>query len=159
MTPTCIEIGLDGDCEAGTCEIIRPKVELLDAPFKTRYFARVKLRSAAEDEKYRQLINPYVQQKYTLRYSGGLVPDVVCALVKGHGIYVSPVTGASKAKLQRLYELAPVALVMECAGGVAIDPTDGKRILERSIEDCDERAGLICGTAEEVEFVKRSFSE
>ncbi len=104
-----------------------------------------------------RLIAHYVREKYTLRYSGGLVPDVVHALVKGHGVYVSPVTDASQAKLRRLYELAPIALIVECAGGSAIDPVDGRKILERPIEDCDERAGLVCGTVEEVEFVRRYF--
>lgn len=77
------------------------------------------------------------------------MPHVVHALIKGHGVYVSPVTVASKAKLRRLNELAPIALIVECSGGLAIDPADGKEILERSVEDCDERPGLVCGDAEE----------
>ncbi|KAI9688014.1 MAG: hypothetical protein M1820_010321 [Bogoriella megaspora] len=153
-SPTCLEISVS---ENGS-RIIRPKIELLDPPFQTRYFAPANLRASAEDERYAKLISRYMQEKYTLRYSGGLVPDVVNTLVKGHGIYVSPVTEKSKAKLRRLYELAPVALVMECAGGSAIDPVDGKRILDRQIQNCDERAGLVCGTTEEVELVKQSLT-
>ena len=157
-TPTCFEVGLSGKhVDAERCEIIRPRIQLLKPPFKTRYFAPANLRAAAEDERYLQLINQYIQEKCTLRYSGGLVPDVVHTLVKGQGLYVSPVTTASKAKLRRLYELAPIALIIECSGGVAIDPADGKRILERAIGDCDERAGLLCGTTEEVESVRAAF--
>ena len=159
----CLEVGIsaaenEGGCNTARVEVIRSEITLQEGPFKTRYFAPANLRSAAEDDKYASLINYYIQNKYTLRYSGGLVPDVMHALVKGHGIYLSPVTGVSKAKLRRLYELAPVALIIECAGGRAIDPADGKNILERSIEDCDERAGLICGTADEVEIVRRRFA-
>ncbi|KAK0636460.1 fructose-1-6-bisphosphatase [Bombardia bombarda] len=152
----CFEVGL-GDGGVRECEIVRPRVRLADVGggVKTRYFAPANLRAAAEDPKYMALVAHYIQNKYTLRYSGGLVPDVVHALVKGHGIYLSPVTGASKAKLRRLYELCPLALVVECAGGRAVDPRDGSDVLERAVENCDERGGLVCGTAEEVELVRK----
>ncbi|KAL6707502.1 hypothetical protein ACN47E_004072 [Coniothyrium glycines] len=151
--PTCFEVGYGANSEL---EVVRADVKFQGPPFKTRYFAPANMRAAAEDDRYLKLINHFITQKYTLRYSGGLVPDVVHALVKGHGVYVSPVTEKSKAKLRRLYELTPIALVIECAGGVAVDSADGSRILDRVIEDTDERAGLICGTAEEVEFVKKA---
>lgn len=155
--PTCFEIGLGQEHEQlTTCEIVHPRINLLGPPFKTRYFAPANMRAAAEDEKYLQLVTHYIQNKYTLRYSGGLVPDIVHTLVKGHGIYISPVTDASKAKLRRLYELTPIALIMECVGAKAIDPVTGEDILARPIENCDERAGLVCGTAEEVSLVKQS---
>jgi sedoheptulose-bisphosphatase len=86
-----------------------------------------------------------------------LVPDVVHALVKSHGVYVSPVTEASKAKLRRMYELAPLALIVECAGGRAVDPATGKDVLATEIGDCDERGGLVCGTKEEVDRVCEAF--
>jgi sedoheptulose-bisphosphatase len=154
---SCFEVGYADD---GTMQVIRPEVKLTQASdVKTRYFAPANMRAAAEDQKYLNLINRYITQKYTLRYSGGLVPDVVHALVKGHGIYVSPVTAQSKAKLRRLYELAPIALIMECAGGAALDSATGKRVLETPIEDTDERGGLICGTKEEVEAVRKALLE
>ncbi|KAI5468127.1 fructose-1,6-bisphosphatase class 1/Sedoheputulose-1,7-bisphosphatase [Mariannaea sp. PMI_226] len=149
----CFEVRLGEDSNS-RCEIVRPEVRLSIPPFKTRYFAPANLRSAAENQKYMNLITKFVQEKYTLRYSGGLIPDVVHALVKGHGIYISPVVKASDAKLRRLYELCPVALVIECVGGQAIDPADGKRILDRAVENCDERAGLVCGTTGEVDSVR-----
>ncbi|CAN8099816.1 unnamed protein product [Discula destructiva] len=153
---TCFEVGLK---DAENFEILRTDVRLADGPFTTgaRYFAPANLRAAGQDAAYLALVNRYIAEGYTLRYSGGLVPDVVHALVKGHGVYVSPVTAQSKAKLRRLYELFPIALILECAGGLAVDPVDGKRILDRVLKGTDERAGLICGTAEEVEAVKRAF--
>jgi len=137
----------------GTVEVLRPRVTLTPAS-KTRYFAPANLRCAAENEKYAALVNHYITQRYTLRYSGGLVPDVYHALVKGHGIYTSPVTEKSPAKLRRLYELAPIALLVECAGGVALDSADGTHVLDRPVKDTDERGGLVCGNKEDVEFVK-----
>lgn len=149
---TCFEVGI----LEGQIEVLRPAVKLADAPFKTRYFAPANLRAAGQDARYMSLVSRWIEEGYTLRYSGGLVPDVVHGLVKSHGVYVSPVTAKSKAKLRRLYELFPVALVVECAGGRAVDPVDGRRILDVVIEGTDERGGLICGTAEEVEIASKA---
>jgi sedoheptulose-bisphosphatase len=152
FTGTCFEVGLS-EGEAGIWEPVRPVVRLGDAAAqKTRYFAPANLRAAAEDENYMKLVNHYITNKYTLRYSGGLVPDVVHTLVKGHGIYLSPVTGASKAKLRKLYELCPLAMVVECAGGFAADSATGIDILAEAVKTCDERGGMICGTKEEVDI-------
>ncbi|KAH9870094.1 hypothetical protein J1614_007016 [Plenodomus biglobosus] len=155
--PTCFEVGfspLKANNGLYALDVVRENVQLHAPPFETRYFAPANMRAAAEDERYSELISRFIQDRYTLRYSGGLVPDVVHALVKGHGVYVSPVTQKSKAKLRRLYELAPVALVVECAGGLAIDAATGERILGREVRDTDERGGLVCGNKEEVEFVR-----
>ncbi|KAI1736319.1 sedoheptulose-1,7-bisphosphatase [Xylaria scruposa] len=146
----CLEVGVN---DSGSYEIVRD-LTLRNTETKTRYFAPANLRAASEDARYMALVTQYVTERYTLRYSGGLVPDVVHALVKGHGVYLSPVTAGSKAKLRRAFELLPVALVVECAGGLAIDPADGRRVLETPLTDLDETAGLVCGTAAEVEKVK-----
>lgn len=148
--PACFEVGFGEDIVGG-CGIVRERVRYADLPVKTRYFAPANLRAAADSDAYQRLISKYIQDRYTLRYSGGLVPDIVHALVKGHGVYISPVTGVSTAKLRRLYELCPVALVVECAGGRAVDPADGEPILSRPSTSCNERAGLICGTADDVD--------
>ncbi|KAF2969714.1 hypothetical protein GQX73_g3833 [Xylaria multiplex] len=147
----CVEVGVAD--AAGSCEIIRSDVRFAAEP-KTRYFAPANLRAASEEPRYMGLVTQYIARRYTLRYSGGLVPDVVHALVKGHGVYLSPVTARSKAKLRRAFELLPVALVVECAGGQAIDPVDGRRILETPLENLDETAGLICGATEDVELAR-----
>lgn len=148
-TPACFEVNLSD----GEITITRPTIQLNSQP-KTRYFAPANMRAAAENTQYLNLINHYISQKYTLRYSGGLVPDIFHALVKGHGIYISPVTQSSPAKLRRLYELAPIALIVECAGGVAVDSADGSDILDKPIRDTDERGGLVCGNRDEVDVVR-----
>ncbi|KAI0019050.1 fructose-1-6-bisphosphatase [Xylariomycetidae sp. FL0641] len=153
----CLEVGVSDD---GSCQVLRERVRLADKhEIKTRYFAPANLRAAADDPRYLRLVTRFIEQKYTLRYSGGLVPDVVHALAKGHGVYVSPVTANSKAKLRRLYELYPVALVVEAAGGRALDPADGSRILDRALEDLNETAGLLCGSPEDVGIAKKALLE
>jgi sedoheptulose-bisphosphatase len=149
----CFEIGVHKNNSGMQIALVRPSIRFASPPFETRYFAPANLRAAADDRKYARLVTHFIESKYTLRYSGGLVPDVIHMLVKGHGVYISPVTKASKAKLRLLYELYPIALVVECAGGVAVNAEDGKDILQRILTDCDERAGLICGTREDVTFV------
>lgn len=153
---SCFEVGLDGEGLSRGAEVLQSSVRLDAPPFKTRYFAPANLRAAAQDPRYMALVSGYISEGYTLRYSGGLVPDVVHALVKGHGVYVSPVTAQSRAKLRRLYELFPVALIVEAAGGKAVDPTDGGRILDVVLQGTDERAGLVCGTAGEVDKVREA---
>ncbi|KAL7621015.1 hypothetical protein AAE478_008327 [Parahypoxylon ruwenzoriense] len=153
--PACFELAVHGNGFRES-EAIRPIVRLAEPPFKTRYFAPANLRAAADNEKYMGLVSHFIHNKYTLRYSGGLVPDVVHALIKGHGVYISPVTADSKAKLRRLFELFPIALIVECAGGRAINPADGNDILSEPLSDINETAGLICGTADDVEFAKKA---
>ncbi len=142
---SCFELAVD---DAGVWHLTRPHLTL--AP-ETRYFAPANLRAAAEDDAYRALVAEYVARGYTLRYCGGLVPDVAHMLVMAQGVYVSPVTAKSKAKLRRLYEVCPLALVVECAGGRAVDPVDGRGVLEREVTGCGERGGLVCGSAGAVE--------
>ncbi|KAM0456485.1 hypothetical protein ACHAPV_005192 [Trichoderma viride] len=146
----CFELGLDDS--GSNIELVRPDVKLSSPPYKTRYFAPANLRAAAESPSYASLIATFIKEKYTLRYSGGLVPDLGHILTKGHGVYISPVTQTSKAKLRKLYELFPVGLVVECAGGKAVDE-EGRDVLEKGVEGCDERGGIIFGNADEVEEV------
>ncbi|KAI1116584.1 sedoheptulose-1,7-bisphosphatase [Nemania sp. NC0429] len=161
----CIEVGINSDSadtNTNTYTLVRDEVRLLDdrsaaAAGRTRYFAPANLRAAAEDERYMALVARYISERYTLRYSGGLVPDVAHALEKGHGVYVSPVARGSRAKLRRAFELLPVALVVECAGGRAVDPGDGRRVLDTPLRALDEMGGIVCGSAGEVERVREWF--
>ncbi|KAG6016628.1 hypothetical protein E4U41_004407 [Claviceps citrina] len=139
----------------GPVRLLGPQTQTQTSTSSTRYFAPANLRAAADHPPYWSLVESYVRAGYTLRYSGGLVPDVVHALVKGHGVYLSPVTGRCAAKLRRLYELLPVALVVETAGGRAVDPAEGGDVLARAVRSCDERGGIVCGNAEEVEGAAR----
>ncbi len=48
-------------------------------------FALANLRATAENEEYQQLVQYWMSNKYTLRYSGGMVPDIHHILTKvGH---------------------------------------------------------------------------
>lgn len=45
-------------------------------------FAPANLRATAENEAYQKLVQHWMSSKYTLRYSGGMVPDVHHILTK-----------------------------------------------------------------------------
>ena len=49
-------------------------------------FAPGNLRATADNNAYQALVNYWIENKYTLRYSGGLVPDVYHILIKGQGV-------------------------------------------------------------------------
>ncbi len=54
-------------------------------------FAPANLRATAENEEYQQLVQYWMSKKYTLRYSGGMVPDIHHILTKV-GLYPSAYT-------------------------------------------------------------------
>ncbi len=87
------------------------------------------------------------------RYAGALVADVHRTLLKG-GVFLYP-PSASKpdGKLRLLYENAPLALVMEHAGGAA---TDGRQpILDITPRELHQRTPLYIGSKGDVAEVHR----
>jgi sedoheptulose-bisphosphatase len=136
--------GLSGD----RWVLTRPSLRLARS---TKYFAPANLRATSEDPLYRQLVvDHYLARKYTLRYSGGLVPDFYHALIKGSGVFLSPVTERSPAKLRLLYEVAALAFLSTQAGGGAVDQ-HGAELMGRTLEHYDQRSGLVIGSMDEVE--------
>lgn len=66
----------------------------------------------------------WINKGYTLRYTGGLVPDVNQIFLKGSGIFSCLSSPSHKEKLRVLYEIAAIAFLIEKAGGKTI--TRGK---------------------------------
>eukprot|EP00002_Diphylleia_rotans_P012169 TRINITY_DN237_c0_g4_i1.p1 TRINITY_DN237_c0_g4~~TRINITY_DN237_c0_g4_i1.p1 ORF type:complete len:319 (-),score=64.44 TRINITY_DN237_c0_g4_i1:365-1321(-) len=83
---------------------------------ETKIFAPGNLRATFDNAAYNRLVQYWISSKYTLRYTGGMVPDVFHILMKGSGIFCNPPSTAAPAKLRLLYECAPLALIVECAG-------------------------------------------
>jgi fructose-1,6-bisphosphatase I len=97
---------------------------------------------------------------YSLRYSGAMVADVHRTLLDG-GLFMYPADWSDpkkpKAKLRLLYEVAPMALIVEQAGGRA--STGMERVLDLVATDYHQRAAVILGSPEDVamaeEFYRR----
>lgn len=118
-----------------------------------KMFAPGNLRACAFREDYLELVNGWCREQYTLRYSGGMVPDVNQILLKGKGIFSYPgYQEAPDGKLRLLYECAPMALLVEQAGGAA---SDGQlRIMEKPLGAIDQRTPIFIGSKKEVEKCK-----
>merc|ERR1711937_863163 len=94
----------------------------------------------------------YMENKYTLRYSGGLVPDVYQQFTKQQGVFINPTSDTSPAKLRLAFEAAPFGLLVEKAGGKTSDGVTGGSVLDTKIEAVDQRTALCIGSANEVDF-------
>jgi fructose-1,6-bisphosphatase I len=103
--------------------------------------------------KYSEGVEKYVRyleaKGSKLRYSGGFVPDINQVLMKGKGLFMYPaLNGSPNGKLRLLFELNPMAFLVENAGGAA---TDGKRrILDLKPEGLDQRSPIFIGCSEDV---------
>ena len=60
-------------------------------------------------------------EKYTLRYTGGMVPDVFQILVKEKGVFTNVTSPTTKAKLRILFEVAPLALLVSTQSTLTAD--------------------------------------
>jgi fructose-1,6-bisphosphatase I len=90
---------------------------------------------------------------YNMRWLASLVADIQRVLTRG-GVFLYPGDARknyARGRLRLLYEVAPVAMLVEQAGGAA---TDGQtRILDLVASSIHERAPLVCGSTEEVACV------
>lgn len=89
---------------------------------------------------------------YTARYSGALVGDIHRILMQG-GVFLYPGTIKNpEGKLRLLYETAPLAFLIEQAGGRASDGHTG--ILDLVAGKLHQRNPLIIGSKEDVKLVE-----
>lgn len=88
---------------------------------------------------------------YSLRYSGAMVADVHRTLLEG-GLFMYPADCSEPArprpKLRLLYEVAPMAFIVEQAGGSASTGTG--RVLDLQATEYHQRAAIILGSADDV---------
>ncbi|MCK4503042.1 MAG: class 1 fructose-bisphosphatase [Desulfuromonadales bacterium] len=84
-----------------------------------------------------------------LRYSGGFVPDINQILLKGQGIFFYPhLQNMPEGKLRLLFELSPMAYLIEQAGGAA---SDGRKpILDLLPTQIHERSPVFIGCKKDV---------
>ena len=105
------------------------------------------------DESIREYIR-YVHRTegYTARYGGAMVGDIHRVLVQG-GVFLYPGTVKKpEGKLRLLYESAPLAFLIEQAGGRA--STGTQEILDVVPEKLHQRTPLIIGSKDDVALVE-----
>ncbi|MBT4529692.1 MAG: class 1 fructose-bisphosphatase [Phycisphaerae bacterium] len=106
----------------------------------------------AYTEKFSKEIQQYLEwvheNDYSSRYIGSMVADVHRVLLKG-GVFLYPPTKEKpEGKLRLMYEANPMAMVIEQAGGMAVDGS--KRILEIEPSGLHERTSVILGSSDQV---------
>lgn len=119
-----------------------------------KVFAPGNLRATTDHSKYDELLHYWLNNRYQLRYSGGMVPDVYHIFAKSKGIFTNVSSATAKAKLRLLYEVAPMGFIVECAGGSAIDESEDRSVLDIVIDHTDHRMGVCFGSTKEVEKYK-----
>ncbi len=104
-----------------------------------------------------KFIDQLEKDGYKLRYSGGFVPDINQLLIKKGGLFTYPALQKSpQGKLRLLFELQPMAFIMEQAGGLA---TDGKQdILSLKVENINQCSPIYIGSSAEVQMAKQFLS-
>jgi fructose-1,6-bisphosphatase I len=90
---------------------------------------------------------------YSHRYIGSLVADFHRNLLKG-GIFLYP---GPKGKLRLLYEAAPLAMIVEQAGGAAT--TGSERILDIQPTSLHQKVPLIIGSRDDVREYNKFYRE
>lgn len=107
------------------------------------------LRATQDNAGYAELFNYWMSEKYQLRYTGGMVPDVNQLMVKGKGIFVNVASKNTKSKLRVLYEVAPIGYLIEKAGGKTSE--GDKSVLDIQITQTEQVSQVAYGSANEVD--------
>jgi len=135
----------DGSFEPWICSRMNIKINE-----DSKIFAPANMRAAQDTPGYKALLDYYMDNRYTLRYSGGLVPDVYQQFTKNMGVFTNPTSKTSPAKLRLAFEAAPFGALVEKAGGKTSDGVNGGSILDVQINEVDQRTALAIGSANEV---------
>jgi fructose-1,6-bisphosphatase I len=99
------------------------------------------------------------EPRFNMRWTGSMVADVQRILRRG-GIFLYPADAETQHKggrLRLLYEAAPIALIVEAAGGRA--STGRCDLLDVIPADVHQRVPVILGSAQEVERLVASYDE
>ncbi len=128
------------------------------APEQGAYYSANEANAASWPVAYREYLESLRSgalggMNYSARYIGSMVADFHRTLLKGGVFLYPPTEKAPRGKLRLLYEAYPMAMVMEQAGGAAIDGE--MRILEVRAEGIHERTPLVIGSRREVEALQR----
>lgn len=100
---------------------------------------------------------PKEGKPYSARYIGSMVADMHRTILYG-GLFAYPADEKSKqGKLRLLYEGFPMAMIIEKAGGLAIND-EGTRILDLKPKQIHERSGIWLGSKGEVEKARAAIT-
>jgi len=148
--------GFTLDPSVGEFYLSHPEIRI---PEKSKYFSVNEGNYSYWNDNMRRYINYLKEQDkengrpYSSRYIGSLVADFHRNLITG-GIFLYPKDNKSSAKpsgkLRLLYEAAPLAYIVEQAGGRAITG-DGREIMKIEPMELHQRVPLIIGSRYDID--------
>ncbi|MFP6130822.1 class 1 fructose-bisphosphatase [Helicobacter pylori] len=100
----------------------------------------------------KKALEGFFAENYRLRYSGSMVADVHHVLIKKGGMFSYP-----QKKLRKLFEVFPLALIIEKAKGEAFyfDKGVKKRLLEQSVESYHEKSECYLASPHETQILEK----
>ncbi|MCQ2856663.1 class 1 fructose-bisphosphatase [Helicobacter pylori] len=100
----------------------------------------------------KKALEGFFAENYRLRYSGSMVADVHHVLIKKGGMFSYP-----QKKLRKLFEVFPLALIIEKAKGEAFyfDKGVKKRLLEQSVESYHEKSECYLASPYEAQILEK----
>lgn len=125
---------------------------------ESHYFAPGNLKAFNTIPSYKKLVTTWIEENRTLRYSGGMVPDLHHILCKKNGIFAYPADKKyPNGKLRLAFECAPMAFIFRECKGLAFDQ-NGNDILDLTITDIHGRTSIFIGSKTEVQKALSFFS-
>jgi sedoheptulose-bisphosphatase len=94
---------------------------------------------------------------YSIRYSGCYAVDCYQIFIKGNGVYSMLDSIAHPSRLHLIYEIIPIAFLIEKAGGKTSDGE--KSVLDVEIKGYEQRISFIAGSSKEVDYILKTLSE
>ncbi|EST40873.1 fructose-1 6-bisphosphatase [Helicobacter pylori X47-2AL] len=100
----------------------------------------------------KKALEGFFAENYRLRYSGSMVADVHHVLVKKGGVFSYP-----QKKLRKLFEVFPLALMVEKAKGEAFyfDKGVKKRLLDQGVENYHEKSECYLASPHEAQILEK----
>ncbi|MDU9762677.1 class 1 fructose-bisphosphatase [Helicobacter pylori] len=100
----------------------------------------------------KKALEGFFAENYRLRYSGSMVADVHHVLVKKGGMFSYP-----QKKLRKLFEVFPLALIIEKAKGEAFyfDKGVKKRLLDQGVESYHEKSECYLASPHEAQILEK----
>ncbi len=83
--------------------------------------------------------------------------DCFQIFIKSHGVYSMIDSIAHPSRLHLLYEIIPVAFLIEKAGGKTSDQKSS--VLDVEIKSYDQRISFICGSNNDVDYIVNKLAE
>lgn len=155
--------GFTLDPSVGEFLLSHPDIKI---PERGRIYSVNEGYSSYWDEPTRNIVNYFkasdnaTGRPYSTRYIGSLVSDFHRNLIYG-GIFMYPADSRDarkpSGKLRLMCEAAPMAMIVEQAGGLATDGT--QRILDIEPQELHQRVPLFIGSKNDVEVVLKFYAD